>query len=300
MGFLHQNGQTERQMRYPSLKDFIQTDRLNATRGPVAVVLAEDAVEVDSTLAHHLSLGFAQVILLAPPAIAVDDTLAGQIDRIDHDTVAPDALPIAVNALIAAAPGRWFYYCYNAEYLFFPFCEYRTVGEMIAFHAEERRDAILSYVVDLYARDLDDAPRGVSLTDAMLDRSGYYALARPDQNGHPRERQLNFFGGLRWRFEEHVPEPRRRIDRISVFKSKQGLEMTPDYLFNEQEYNTYSCPWHHNITVAIASFRTAKALKSNAGSTFDIPTFTWHNSIPFEWQSDQLLQLGLMEPGQWF
>jgi hypothetical protein len=26
----------------------------------------------------------------------------------------------------------------------------------------------------------------------------------------------------------------------------------------------------------------------------------WHNSAPFEWHSQQLLDLGLMEPGQWF
>ena len=28
--------------------------------------------------------------------------------------------------------------------------------------------------------------------------------------------------------------------------------------------------------------------------------FTWHNSTRFEWHSRQLLDLGLMEPGQWF
>ena len=51
---------------------------------------------------------------------------------------------------------------------------------------------------------------------------------------------------------------------------------------------------------ARAIFRTAKALKRNPGSTFDIHTFRWHNSTPFQWHSRQLLDLGLMEPGQWF
>jgi hypothetical protein len=41
-------------------------------------------------------------------------------------------------------------------------------------------------------------------------------------------------------------------------------------------------------------------LKRNPGSSFDIQTFKWHNSAPFEWHSRQLLDLGLMEPGQWF
>ncbi|MCB1328747.1 MAG: hypothetical protein KDK28_04485, partial [Maritimibacter sp.] len=59
-------------------------------------------------------------------------------------------------------------------------------------------------------------------------------------------------------------------------------------------------PWHHNLTAAIVSFRTAKALKTNPGSTYDIKTFRWRNSVPLEWSSQQLLDLGLMEPGQWF
>jgi hypothetical protein len=194
------------------------------------------------------------------------------------------------------------YYCYNAEFLFFPFCETRTVREMLTFQTEERRDAVLSYVIDLYADDLDRFPNAVSLEHANLDRSGYYALGRPDltNHNHPKERQLDFFGGLRWRFEEHIPLPRRKIDRIALFKSKPELELRPDFTFSDEEYNTYACPWHHNITTAIASFRTAKALRTNAGSMFDIQSFRWHNSTLFEWHSQQLMDLGLMEPGQWF
>ncbi|MEO0767793.1 MAG: hypothetical protein AAFY75_17440, partial [Pseudomonadota bacterium] len=178
----------------------------------------------------------------------------------------------------------------------------RTVGEMLTFHTEERRDAMLTYVVDLYADNTDEFPDAVSLERAHLDKSGYYALARtdPDNHNHPKERQLDFYGGLRWRFEEHVPEPRRKIDRISLFRAKPGLRLRPDHTFNDEEYNTYACPWHHNLTAAVCSFRTAKALKTNAGSTFEIDSFQWHNSIPFEWRSQQLLDLGLMEPGQWF
>ena len=173
---------------------------------------------------------------------------------------------------------------------------------MLAYHAEERRDAMLTYVVDLYAADLNQAPTAVSLDDACLDRSGYYALARndPANHNHPKERQLNFYGGLRWRYEEHVPQARRKIDRIALFRAKAGLTLRDDHTFSDEEYNTYACPWHNNLTAAIVSFRTAKALKKNPGSTFDIHGFTWHNSTRFEWHSRQLLDLGLMEPGQWF
>ena len=173
---------------------------------------------------------------------------------------------------------------------------------MLAFHTEERRDAMLAYVIDLYAKDLTASPDAVSIEDAHLDKSGYYALARKDRANHmhPKERQLDFYGGLRWRFEEHIPPARRRIDRISLFRARPSLTLLEDHTFNDEEYNTYACPWHNNLTAAICSFRTAKALKRNPGSTYDIKTFEWHNSARFTWHSQQLLNLGLMEPGQWF
>ncbi|KKL51071.1 hypothetical protein LCGC14_2299130, partial [marine sediment metagenome] len=116
----------------------------------------------------------------------------------------------------------------------------------------------------------------------------------------PKERQLDFYGGLRWRFEEHVPKARRRIDRIALFRARKGLRLRDDHTFNDEEYNTYSCPWHHNVTSAICSFRAAKALSTNAGSRHAISSFHWVNSTRFDWTSQQLLDLGLMEPGQWF
>lgn len=289
-------------MNHSSLDDFLKNGTAALARGPVAVILVEDLIEVDTAIRHHLNLGFASVLALAPPELSLPETLSDRIHRITIDIYRPLAFFEALNRLISAAPGLWFYYCYNAEYLFFPFCETRTIGEMLAFHTEERRDAMLSYVVDLYAEDLNAYPDAVSLETAMLDKSGYYALARQDtaNHNHPKERQLDFYGGLRWRFEEHVPRERRKIDRVSLFRAQPGLTLNPDHTFNDEEYNTYSCPWHHNLTAAVCSFRTAKALKLNPGSTYDIDRFTWHNSVPFDWTSQQLMDLGLMEPGQWF
>ncbi len=45
---------------------------------------------------------------------------------------------------------------------------------------------------------------------------------------------------------------------------------------------------------------TAKALTTNPGSRSDIRDLGWSHSVPFEWSSRQLMDLGLMEPGQWF
>ncbi|SPH24195.1 hypothetical protein DEA8626_03244 [Defluviimonas aquaemixtae] len=289
-------------MTFASLDDFLAGAAELLAKGPVALIFAEDAVEIASSVRHHANIGFAEVIVFLPEALAIPAETEEAAHWVRHDSYARDQVVDAVNAVAAAAPpSTWLYYCYNAEYLFFPFCEDRRIGEMLAFHAEERRAAMLCYVVDLYAPDLDRDPNAVNLNDAMLDRSGYYALGRPDPaTGHPKERQLDFFGGLRWRFEEHIPKASRRIDRIAIFRPRPGLSLREDHTFNVEEYNTYACPWHHNLTAAIASFRTAKALKTNPGSMFDIWNFTWHNSAPFEWRSQQLMDLGLMEPGQWF
>ena len=289
-------------MPAPDLRTFLACPGEALAKGPVALIFAEDETEIGSTLRHHLDIGFKSVLALMPDSFALDPDVAGFVYRIRHDLTDGDSLTGAVNTLIAAAPGLWMYYCYNAEYLFFPFCETRSVGEMLAFHTEERREAMLTYVIDLYASDLDRFPDAVSLEEAHLDKSGYYALARPDpaHDNHPMARQLDFFGGLRWRYEEHIPASKRRIDRIALFRARPGLMLREDHTFSDPEYNTYACPWHHNLTSAIVSFRTAKALKRNPGSTFDIHSFKWHNSVPFEWHSRQLLDLGLMEPGQWF
>lgn len=282
-----------------TLAAFLDGVKRTAVKGPVAVILAEDDVDVDSTVMHHLQAGFREVLVLADDAVPLSPDLAPQVRRIRHDVFSEGALTGAVNALIEAMPGTWLYWGFNAEYLFHPFCETRNVREMIAFHTEERRDAFLTYVIDLYAGDLDRHPNAVC-NDALLDRSGYYALSRKDGTGRHRERQYDFFGGLRWRFEEHVPEHRRKIDRIALFKARPGLRLREDYTLSDEEMNTYACPWHNNITTAVLSFRTAKALRTNPGSKWDVTDFRWRNSVPFQWHSQQLMDLGLMEPGQWF
>lgn len=287
-------------MQYESPDHFLRTGQAALAKGPVALIFVEDDVEVDGTLRHHLHLGFKSVITFMPAEFQLDQSLQDRVHRVTLRCAPRQVVFDAINRIIQAAPNVWMYYCYNAEYLFFPFSETRSAGEMLAFHSEERRNAMLCHVIDLYADDLTAHPNGVAPDHALLDRTGYYAHSRHDPSGRPVDRQLEMSGGLRWRFEDHIPYERRRIDRIALFKAKKDLALQPDHTFNEAEYNTYSCPWHHNMTAAICSFRAAKALKSNAGSTFAIPTFRWRNSIPFEWSSRQLLDLGLIEPGQWF
>lgn len=286
-------------MHHASLAGFTASakDHLHP-KGPHALLLLEDRVEISATIEHCRKLGFKGISVFGAADLLPED--APDLHCIAQDIRGRDAVPLVINAMIRALPDSWFFYCFNSEYLYFPFCETRTVGEMIAFSMEERRDTILSFAIDLYSNDLGRFPDAVSRETAHLDRSGYYALARLDEDGHALERQLDFFGGLRWRFEEHIPLTRRKIDRVSLFRAKPGLEIRADHTFNDPEYNTYTCPWHNNLTAALCSFRTAKALMTNPGSKYEIPHFWWQHSTKFEWHSNQLLELGLMEPGQWF
>ncbi len=286
-------------MQHDSLDDFLGSGRSTLSKGPVALIFAEDDVEIDSTLQHHLNLGFKSVVVFMPREFPISPELADQVQRVTMRCTPRQVVFDAINRVIRARPDIWMYYCYNAEYLFFPFCETRTAGELLAFHSEERRDAMLCHVIDIYSGDLEAHPSGVAPDHAMLDSTGYYAHARHDPTGQPLERQLDMSGGLRWRFEDRIPYERRRIDRIALFKARKGLTLLPDHTFNDPEYNTYSCPWHHNLTAAICSFRAAKALK-NTDSGQVISSFRWPNSVPFQWNSRQLLELGLIEPGQWF
>jgi hypothetical protein len=286
-------------MHYADLSGFLAKGLSSLVDGPVGVLLMEDLSETNSTIRHHIGLGLENILVLGSDQLKISSELQGKVHHISCDLTLDDAMQNAINPLIVALPDRWFYYGYNAEYLFYPFCETRSVGEVTNFATEERRSSILTYVIDLYADDLSSHPNGVSLPDAHLDRSGYYAHARW-QEGGDLDRQLDMFGGLRWRFEEHVDWRKRKIDRIGLFRAQKGLELRADNTFNMEEYNTYACPWHHNLTAAICSFRAAKTLKTNPGSSDEIETFKWHNSEKFAWHSRQLLDIGLMEPGQWF
>ena len=286
------------------LADYLARKPVTLKHGPIAVILCEDDAAIPETLRHHLARGFRLILALSPEPLTLPVGLVDSPELVNliYDTRRPAAHVEAVDAVIAAVPeGTWLYYGFNAEFLFHPFCETRTVGELLAFHTEERRNAMLGYVIDLYAPDLQECPDAISLERAQFDRAGYFALGRPTADGRSfEERQLNFHGGLRWRFEEHIPTDRRRIDRICLFQAAAGLRVTADHRFNIQEYNTYSCRWHNNLTCAVASFRVAKALQRNPTSRCAVSSFMWRNSTPFAWNSQQLMDMGLMEPGQWF
>jgi hypothetical protein len=289
--------------------EFYDLDEFRNTRlgtfgtGPAAMVIIEDRVEIKSTLHHVHQLGFRQVFVVAPIEIYIPPPPASSnapqyiIRAVTHR---PNMFRDAVNILISKLPGEWIHYCFNAEYLFYPFCETRKISDLTTFLDSERRQSALTYVVDLYTQDSCAPPNALSLDTAMLDSIGYYAENRIDNTGKTRERQLNFYGGLHWRFQDHLHPEDRRIDRVGLFKSTGDLWMRNSHKLSQEEMNTYQTCGHHSPTGAICSFRMAKMLIQKEKSNHGMGRFHWTKSSPFEWSSTQLMDLGLMEPGQWF
>ena len=95
---------------------------------------------------------------------------------------------------------------------------------------------MLTYTIDLYAADLSQNPNAVCTQTAQIDSSGYYAQTRvdPDNHNFPKERQLDFFGGLRWRFDQYVPNfkyARTGVEPRSHHEASSALLLLQD-IFN--------------------------------------------------------------------
>ena len=104
---------------------------------------------------------------------------------------------------------------------------------------------------------------------------------------------------LGWRFEEFSPVSMSRVNRPAFFLAEDKTRLRDDLWLEDEEMNTISCPWHNNPTMAVMSFRRARRLLSHPNFRGAISTLMWPNSRRFEWRSDQLSALGLIEAGQW-
>lgn len=290
-------------MRFDSLQPLLQTLAESTRPGqPTALIFAEDRVLLKETVEKLIEINFTAIAVL-------DSTRVGETVLPSPALTAPVGFSTradvaeTLNRAIAALPDRWIYYSYNAEFLLFPYGEQRTIADVTTFMREERRRSVHGIAVDLYpteplAEPPAEPPR-FALEAAAFDRTGYYATQRFD-GPDPLERQSDIFGGLKWRFENHIPWEERRIDRICLFQADPAVTLDERLLFSEPEWNTLSCPWHNNLTLAVASFRTAKGLLQNPGSRAEITRFAGPLSEPFEGTAHQLMTLGFMEPGQWF
>jgi len=183
--------------------------------GPVAIIRDEDGVDLSPTLTHLRKIGFANIVVMGLKAPVEPDVLFMEIE--------PSAETFElINSLIVPLSGRWIYYAHNAEYLYFPFCEGRSISDVAQFVEEERRESVFSTTVDLYPSQIDRNELILHSEDAHFDEEGYFSRDRFD-GADKLERQIDVFGGLKWRYAEHIEWTRQRIDRIAFFKAKAGL-----------------------------------------------------------------------------
>ena len=282
-------------MAEQSLKDIVR--KAGTWTGPIAAIFVEDDVLIEETLRHHIALGFRTLLVLTPEPLDLAQDVKDHVIpvRLVQDT--PGSVANAVELIGRHIGQKWLFWCFNAEFLFFPFCETRSIAGLLAFHAGEQRRSMPALVVDLYARDLTKDADGASLSDAWLDGAGYCAEYPSGSDGNLRPQ---IYGGLRRRYVEFVPLQNRRIDRFPILRGDSTLRLDPLARPVCQDLTTWQSPWHRNTTAAICSFRAAKALRRNPGSWAAIQSFHWRGSVRFDWTSDQLLALGMMESGQWF
>ena len=184
-------------LKFDTLSSFLRLSKRRLAQGPIALIFVEDDIEIRSTIAHHLMRGFRSILVFVPKGIAHPDGFAPEVHSIRYDTHDEEAVTCAIDRIILWAPDTWMYYCYNAEYLFYPFCETRSISELLAFNTQEERAAMLTYTIDLYAADLSQNPNAVCTQTSQIDSSGYYAQTRVDPDNHKLSQRAT--AGFFWR-----------------------------------------------------------------------------------------------------
>lgn len=264
-------------------------DQPKIPAGPVAIVLCETDRHALASMQRLADQGAAAIIAVGAYGTAVPDCPLIRIEQAPHRR----DLRGILNTLFRALAGRWLLWLWNGEFLVFPFCETRSLRDMATFLGDERRLSLYSYTLDLYAHPLP-APADPPPASALyFDRIGYHAFPMQDQ-------QLRLYGGLGWRFEELTPPTMQQIGRAVMLKPGPETMLDRDMLFSDPVYDTVSCPWHHSPTAAVMSLHRTRRIMGHPGFPDVAHKLMWQGSTRFEWTSRQLLDLGMIEPGQWF
>lgn len=259
-------------------------------QGVVAVLLCETGMQVAASARRLEEQGAAAIILVGWEAEPDDITVP--VFRIAERPTQRNAWQ-HMNALIAALSGRWLLWLWNGEFFVFPYGENRTLGDLTAFLSDERRPAVFTYALDLYANDLPGARDDPRDADLCFDRIGYHAFPGADHD-------LRLFGGLGWRFAEYAPDAMAQIGRASLFRANRDVLLNRNFVFDNAEYNSVQCKWHHSPTAAMMTLRRSRRIMAHPDFHRVRGKLIWAGSERFDWTSRQLLELGMIEPGQWF
>ena len=96
-------------MNFDNLDQFNKVAPGSFGKGPAAMLIAEDNIEVASSMAHLRSLGFRHIFVLAPPDLAVPplvDDIKVQLHVIRARTRAPTHMHTRAHAQLARRAAR--------------------------------------------------------------------------------------------------------------------------------------------------------------------------------------------------
>ncbi|MEM7524113.1 MAG: hypothetical protein AAF360_10215, partial [Pseudomonadota bacterium] len=178
---------------------------------------------VDATITHLRGRGFGRIIAAGPGAASLgedaDDSDVYAFTAKVHD---PAQRAKLLNNLIDAHRGEWLLVCFNGEFFFHPFCDTRSVRDLIEFMWSERRDAVMNYAIDLYNDDMTGEAFNREM--AYFDAEGWYGFERG-------EKLADVYGGLGWRFEEFTPRDMSRVNRPALFWADPAVPIRGDLWF---------------------------------------------------------------------
>ena len=275
-------------MEFETARDFASA-RPTLPGGPVAIVLCDSPRQAANTVSRLAGQGVGALIVVGESG-PLDSGVVPVVQIAENPGRHAYRL---VNTLLGALAGRWVVWLWAGEFLFYPFSETRSLPELTDFLRDERRKVLFSYALDLYAIDMPgphQPPWDIAL---HFDAIGYQPFPQPDQG-------LNLYGGLSWRFEELVTDQMHQLGRSALVQVGGNLALDRNWRFDDPEYDSVSCPWHHSPTGAVMSLRRTWRIMAHPGFTDVAGDLIWQGSTPFEWTSQQLLELGIIEPGQWF
>lgn len=266
-----------------------------------ALVINESDLALLETVEHLKRIGFTRIVIAGLTQV---NPLAP--DDIPYIPLAPDTdLADLLSKISSALVGQWFHFCFNGEFLHFPFSETRTIDDFCGFLGEERRASAQTIIVDLYSEYLRDAPNVIKPDQAFFDAAPYYYeeisdLTLEDAEEEEVAQALDIYGGLRWRHSEYFPEDRQILNRAALIKGQKGVLLNPDLTFADLNLRSLACPWHRSPTTAMTSFRALRYLYAKPSARSNIDRMTWSHAQPSKGDGQQLSELGFFEYGQWF
>lgn len=261
-------------------------------QGVVAILICESGLQAAASARRLAAQGAAAIIAIGAGTAALPQDLSCPVIILDLDPTESQT-HTALNDLFDALSGRWVLWLWNAEFFVFPYGENRTLADLATYMGEERRRTVFTYAFDLYADLLPEGDEPPEQAGLCFDATGYHAFPQADQ-------QVRLFGSLGWRFEEMMPSSLQQIGRTSMLRAERGVHLGRDMIFEDPEYASVSCPWHHNLTAAMMTLRRTYRLVAHPNFHTVRRKLDWAGTTEFDWTSSQLLELGMIEPGQWF